>query len=203
MLLYSKIECFSAFLYIFDIFCSQSSYFKANKIKPECISLAVCPEIATDIHVSSCCRYSLWAFLKSTNRERANFSVETAITLQRKYPRLHIQRKHICSLYWIWINLDNKSPMQAILCQSKIECIFEGDVEAPSTGSVSLVANSGEHHIHVPGLDYWSFYVMMTSSNGNVFRVTGHLCGEFTGPRWIPRTKASDAELCFLWSASE
>ena len=30
----------------------------------------------------------------------------------------------------------------------------------------------------------------MTSSNGNIFRVTGHLCGEFTGPRWIPRTKA-------------
>ena len=40
---------------------------------------------------------------------------------------------------------------------------------------------------------------MMTSSNGNIFRVTGHLCGEFTGPRWIPRTKASDAELwCFF-----
>ena len=30
---------------------------------------------------------------------------------------------------------------------------------------------------------------MMTSSNGNIFRVTGHLCGEFTGPRWIPHTK--------------
>ena len=27
---------------------------------------------------------------------------------------------------------------------------------------------------------------MMTSSNGNIFRVTGHLCGEFTGPRLIP-----------------
>ena len=27
---------------------------------------------------------------------------------------------------------------------------------------------------------------IMTSSNGNIFRVTGHLCGEFTGPRWIP-----------------
>ena len=25
----------------------------------------------------------------------------------------------------------------------------------------------------------------MTSSNGNIFRVTGHLCGEFTDPRWI------------------
>ena len=48
------------------------------------------------------------------------------------------------------------------------------------------------------------FLSMMTSSNGNIFRVTGHLCGEFTGLRWIPRTKASDAELwCFLWSAPE
>ena len=36
---------------------------------------------------------------------------------------------------------------------------------------------------------------MVTSSYGKIFRVTGHLCGEFTGPRSIPRTKASDAEL--------
>ena len=28
---------------------------------------------------------------------------------------------------------------------------------------------------------------MMTSSNGNVYRVTGHLCGEFTGDRGIHR----------------
>ena len=46
------------------------------------------------------------------------------------------------------------------------------------------------------------YIFMMMSSNGNIFRVTGHLCGEFTGPRWIPHTKASDAELwCLLWSA--
>ena len=38
---------------------------------------------------------------------------------------------------------------------------------------------------------------MMTSTNGNIFRVTGPLCGEFTGPL----TEASDAELwCFLLS---
>ena len=54
-------------------------------------------------------------------------------------------------------------------------------------------------------LDIQAFpYLMMTSSNGNIFRVTGHLCGEFTGYRWISRTKASDAQLwCFLWSAPE
>ena len=45
--------------------------------------------------------------------------------------------------------------------------------------------------------------VMMTSSNGNLFRVTGPFCGEFTGHRWIPLTKASDAEpWCFLWSVA-
>ena len=45
---------------------------------------------------------------------------------------------------------------------------------------------------------------MMTSSNRNISHVTGHLCGEFTGRQWIPRTKASDAELwCFLWSVPD
>ena len=40
---------------------------------------------------------------------------------------------------------------------------------------------------------------MITSSNGNIFRVTGPLCGEFTGHRRIPLTKASGAELwCFF-----
>ena len=42
----------------------------------------------------------------------------------------------------------------------------------------------------------------MTSSNGNIFRVTGPSCGAFTGHRWIPLTKASYVELCcFLWPA--
>ena len=29
----------------------------------------------------------------------------------------------------------------------------------------------------------------MTSSNGNIIRVTGYLCGEFYGDRWIHLTK--------------
>ena len=41
--------------------------------------------------------------------------------------------------------------------------------------------------------------IMMTSSNGNIFHVTGHLCGELTGQRWFPRTKASDAELWYFF----
>ena len=42
--------------------------------------------------------------------------------------------------------------------------------------------------------------IKMTSSNGNIFRVTDPLLGD----RWIPLTKANDEELlCFLWSAPE
>ena len=49
------------------------------------------------------------------------------------------------------------------------------------------------------------WHAMMTSSNGNIFRVTAWpFVRGIHRSRWIPHTKASDAELwCFLWSASE
>ena len=51
------------------------------------------------------------------------------------------------------------------------------------------------------GIAHLSCYIetMMTSSSGNIFRVSGPLCGESTGHRWIPRTKASDVELWYLF----
>ena len=54
----------------------------------------------------------------------------------------------------------------------------------------------------------WSYlfhiHFMMTSSNGNIFCVTGPLWGESTGDRWLPLTKASDAGFwCFRWYAPE
>ena len=36
--------------------------------------------------------------------------------------------------------------------------------------------------------------LMITSSNGNIFRVTDPLWGVSTGHRWIPPTKASDTD---------
>ena len=41
-----------------------------------------------------------------------------------------------------------------------------------------------------PPLSKCKTWAMMTSSNGNIIHVTGPLCGEFTGHRWIPLTKA-------------
>ena len=40
---------------------------------------------------------------------------------------------------------------------------------------------------------------MMTSSNGNIFGVTGPLYEEFTGQRWIPRTWALNFSLICAW----
>ena len=38
---------------------------------------------------------------------------------------------------------------------------------------------------------YWiKIIIMMTSSNGNIFRVTGLLCGKFTGHWWILHTQS-------------
>ena len=45
----------------------------------------------------------------------------------------------------------------------------------------------------------WYNIRMMTSSNGNIFRVTGHLCGEFYRSPVNSPQKARDAELCFFF----
>ena len=57
---------------------------------------------------------------------------------------------------------------------------------------------TGKVQMPFPGKSSW-FFIMMTSSNGNIFRVTGLLWGEFTGHHLIPLKKASDAELWCLF----
>ena len=41
--------------------------------------------------------------------------------------------------------------------------------------------------------------IMMTSSNGSIFHVTGALCGEFTGHRWIPIQRPVVFYLICVW----
>ena len=78
----------------------------------------------------------------------------------------------------------------------------------PRWGSLESSVSENGHWVITPGmikeLNNAIVVLMMTSSNGNISRVAGLLCGEFTGHRWIALTKASDAKLwCFLWSAPE
>ena len=52
---------------------------------------------------------------------------------------------------------------------------------------------------------WWRHHRLIKSGISKLLNLnTGPLCGEFTGHRWIPLTKACDAELWyFLWSALE
>ena len=61
------------------------------------------------------------------------------------------------------------------------------------------VKPSGSSNNILPGGSKACQLTIMTSSNGNFFRAAGPLCGHFTSQRWIPLTKASDAELCFFY----
>ena len=70
----------------------------------------------------------------------------------------------------------------------------------PLTDETKLIPHDDLLSIGPVGTNFTE--IMMTSWNGNIFRLTGHLCGEFSGLRWIPRTKACDVELWyFLWFA--
>ena len=96
------------------------------------------------------------------------------------------------SEFWIGILLFSFKKMHLKMSSGKMAAILSRLQCVEDNGSVS---------------SWWSVcgHSMMTSSNGNIFRVTGPLCGEFTGYRWIPGTKSSDAELwCFdPWSSKQ
>ena len=62
--------------------------------------------------------------------------------------------------------------------------LFSGNDLVPSGNKPLPELMLAQIHCHMASLGH-----MMTSSNGNIFRVTGHLCGEFTCPQWIPRTQ--------------
>ena len=55
-----------------------------------------------------------------------------------------------------------------LICVLLLECSYAGSTCNPPVNSLLMT------------------FLMMTSSNGNIFRVTGPLCGEFTGPGEFP-----------------
>ena len=122
------------------------------------------------------------------------------------------------------LNVLGVNPLRALLSvqgshrwQEPTECVAAGvhstyqelwwsifQISALKTKDCHMMtsSNGGAHHTYQ---ELWSILQisalkskdchMMTSSNGNTFPITGPLCREFTGHRWIPCTKASDAEL--------
>ena len=103
-----------------------------------------------------------------------------------------------CELASRWMSL-NLADDKSTLVQVMAWCCQIWTLNSGDAGSWNPSENTWRIGLHSSPQHYC--WCMMTSSNGNIFRVTGHLCGEFTSEQWISRTKDSDAELwCFLWS---
>ena len=94
----------------------------------------------------------------------------------------------------IWTNADllSTGPSGTTFSEIRIETeqlFFKKIYFKMSSGLASMCQNTSS---------------MKTSSNENIFRITGPLWGESTGHRWITLTKASDAVLwCYLWCLPE
>ena len=138
--------------------------------------------------LSHMCVYLIWYFIKRYMTMRNSYAFHVGFSIDKKEHNIIVK----CFFYYIKGN--------EVETQACIPCITQSLPKQSYTCLVHIPLNGrGGSYNHV----YENTH-MMTSSNGNIFHITGHLCGEFNGPRWIPRTKASDAELwCLLWSASE
>ena len=116
-------------------------------------------------------------------------------------------------ILYIYVNIDSLTLAESFWCRSQY-ILLQID---KYYGCWSLCCQCINRH----EVDYeWQrgLFFTMTSSNGNISASLAlyvpfgiphklsypYICGEFTGHRWIPRTKAFDAKLwCFLWSAPE
>ena len=112
----------------------------------------------------------------------------------------------ISKYYFSHLPLISRHPYQ-ILFPTLLHEMEDQNTELKAGVGVEIVCTSALISVrcHRQAVNRSSYgFFMMTSSNGNIFHVTGPLCGEFTGHRWIPLINASDAELWyFLWSPPE
>ena len=100
----------------------------------------------------------------------------------------------------LWASLSINDSEYIFACQTSLEMV---DSLVDTTALQEYVLKFAycpfcHFVIHLPML---CINGIMASSNGNIFLVTGPLWG--AGGRWIPLTKANDAELWCLWSAPE
>ena len=115
---------------------------------------------------------------------------------------IHVVRSILLSCHWLYVDYSIDSrPSQLNFRVWKCKgFIYPFGYE---NSKISVYTWESAWHMMKYVYAHYCIYIM-TSSNGNIFHVTSLQSREFTGHRWIPYTKASDAELwCFLWSAPE
>ena len=90
--------------------------------------------------------------------------------------RIYTQAFNVC---WYDIDTDSKLRRYKTYTGISIKSVLSGTVW-------NVVYVSSKIYVSLWPYAEQQNCVMMTSSNGNIFRVTGPLCGEFTGPGEFP-----------------
>ena len=93
---------------------------------------------------------------------------EELIKLISWYDAIFVQGRHVVNIISTSITRDNLNTV-------RFNLFLTWQLAALATPVVRQAKI--DHSIHM---------TMMTLSNGNIFRVTGHLCREFTDDQWIP-----------------
>ena len=94
--------------------------------------------------------------------------------------------------WWIWINTSYEFIMNDCITTTKQSttkpCHISWDVLYiyEASWEITLIAKRFPGAGQFKVLQHYVILYMRTSSNGNIFRVTGPLCGEFTGPGEFP-----------------
>ena len=147
------------------------------------------------LSTSSLIRRLLW---KMSSAEIVNTAFWKLCKCLQQHPVFLV--RDATRIYWLWHDWIN----MVLVCWT----IHDNSRHFVTERHVLFAKNSGGNTRTMHLQDFFYVHIargfMIKSSNGNMFRFTGHLCGKFTGDQWIPRTKASDAEVwCFLWSAPD
>ena len=102
-------------------------------------------------------------------------------------------------------NISRQNITRMFIGKNLITCIFEEKLKLEM-----FTVRGQQHSFSTHELLFLRCIDLMTSSNGNIFRVNGPLCGKFTGhcdiqfsykivgKLWIPLTKANDASVFSL-----
>ena len=105
-------------------------------------------------------------------------------------------RLQYCVLVWTLV-LEIFNLQELAQCISATEPGQRCACKCPRTQTISKHGADCKYRQYF--VTYLWLLTIMTSSNGNIFCVTGHLCGDFTGHRWIPAQRP----VMFFWSSPE
>ena len=132
-----------------------------------------------------------------------SFHFSFDLRLSRQLSKQSIRRWFETPSRSLWRHCNESSPfnhlhfMDLTQYQSPTDCNSEHSADVDLTTHTPYLPSWASYGVSSrvwkinPGYGGTAKYLiqtscMMTSSNGNIFRVTGHLCGEFTGPGEFP-----------------